>query len=573
MVEILKAKLSEDASFYAFTFTWLHHVVRLAHGKVVWDCIPGYWCVVRAFLNRILHHSDILRTSQRARDCVVLVIQHAAVSGCAGFLARAVLRTTNLYDKEEVNFTIDMMDVWLQFANGSRVVEGNDGYDGRSKEYRPGEPPSSQSASMSTPLPQTFFSEDLYSAIQSMTNYPHFQVLLKLMTFVYMHAGRFYGDARRRLLDIFLEPDTFFSLFLHWHAEVRRVFIYFLVFRLQRDGQSPLDPKCHYSEGTKVDSPSHNVGACSLSPPSTWSSSPRNGRMSSTLSASMNTSVSPTPLRNVPHHLPNLDDEDDICSDQGVEEGEESDGEVSLDEEEGSATAEDIGRNIKEELQVAGEGDGDEAQINGSERPDRLLEVSVEEIPSDDLLVEARTTDADTNSSKSRSSIGRQTQETQTDKAQDHPAPPLAKSIVTLESDKTLLVSPQNENCNGSPRSHFLQRLRESLENLFLGPTKMSDEDIADTTPAGTSKKSLVRRENLTEDDPAFESCALVVSYLTAEEWRVDLSYSQRLCKLLSQLQSQLKDANLAYFPSHLSTYAPAALEELVRTNSPTKSA
>jgi len=91
--------------------------------------------------------------------------------------------------------------------------------------------------SMSHPFPAVYCTPLLISAISILLHQEHFQVLLKTLTFLYMHTGHFYGRHRQELFDVLLSDTLFPKLFLHWCTEIRRVFHCILIYRLARDGR------------------------------------------------------------------------------------------------------------------------------------------------------------------------------------------------------------------------------------------------------------------------------------------------------------------------------------------------
>ena len=93
--------------------------------------------------------------------------------------------------------------------------------------------------SMSFPFPPSYCTPLLIQALSILLAQEHFQVLLKTLTFIYMHTGHFLGEERVQLASALLAPSTFPRLYFHWCAEIRRVFHSILIYRLQRDGRMP----------------------------------------------------------------------------------------------------------------------------------------------------------------------------------------------------------------------------------------------------------------------------------------------------------------------------------------------
>ena len=91
--------------------------------------------------------------------------------------------------------------------------------------------------SMSHPFPAVYCTPLCISAVSILLHQEHFQVLLKTLTFLYMHTGHYYGRHRQELFDVLLSDSLFPKLFLHWCTEIRRVFHCILIYRLARDGR------------------------------------------------------------------------------------------------------------------------------------------------------------------------------------------------------------------------------------------------------------------------------------------------------------------------------------------------
>jgi hypothetical protein len=91
---------------------------------------------------------------------------------------------------------------------------------------------------MNSVLPPNFNFPVVLKAFSLLLRQEQFQVLLKTLTFLYMHLGHFYGEQRIILLDqLILNKQLFPRLFLHWCAEIRRLFYYILLYRVMRDGR------------------------------------------------------------------------------------------------------------------------------------------------------------------------------------------------------------------------------------------------------------------------------------------------------------------------------------------------
>ena len=217
-------------------------------------------------------------------SCQTYILNNpASRAACLGWLTEVELRHTAVRDKRGVEKTLDALDQWytlfLQPEVGRKMAISIDG--AFAHHHAPHYPrlshhlPSPLTAqhslpwlssspttflaqqrercmrarvlqrqavanpSMSYPFPPSYCTPLLITALSILLAQEHFQVLLKTLTFIYMHTGHFTADDRTQLAAALLAPPTFPRLFFHWCAEIRRVFHSILVYRLLRDGRMP----------------------------------------------------------------------------------------------------------------------------------------------------------------------------------------------------------------------------------------------------------------------------------------------------------------------------------------------
>lgn len=85
-------------------------------------------------------------------------------------------------------------------------------------------------------LPSNFCFDLLIDALDILLDSEHFQILCKTLWFIYRNCGRFRHNHRIRLLSQTLLQKYVLKLLLHWSPEVRQLFIYIIVFQVDRSG-------------------------------------------------------------------------------------------------------------------------------------------------------------------------------------------------------------------------------------------------------------------------------------------------------------------------------------------------
>eukprot|EP00471_Norrisiella_sphaerica_P002767 CAMPEP_0184493460 /NCGR_PEP_ID=MMETSP0113_2-20130426/26059_1 /TAXON_ID=91329 /ORGANISM="Norrisiella sphaerica, Strain BC52" /LENGTH=621 /DNA_ID=CAMNT_0026878719 /DNA_START=147 /DNA_END=2012 /DNA_ORIENTATION=- len=199
----VKLKLSQPENFFRFVSFIICHVCKVAVGEIRFGLVPGYWTLVRSVLERVsdLKASDY---SEPIIQCITDLLQNKKLL-C--FFSQTLLHSTDSLNPNEVDISLNLLDEWF-------LVVAPD---------------------MADPLPGNMCFETLFDALSILLQSNHYQVLLKALTFMYMHSGRVYGKVRTKLCSLFLEKH-FRSLFLHWHPEVRLMFHRILIYRLNRLG-------------------------------------------------------------------------------------------------------------------------------------------------------------------------------------------------------------------------------------------------------------------------------------------------------------------------------------------------
>jgi len=199
----VKVKLSRPENFFPFVSFIVCHVCKISVGQIHFGLVPGYWTLVTAVLERVSRRKAAAYTHTMAQ-CIADLLQNRSL---LAFFAQALLLTTDAFDCASVDKSLNLLDEWFLIV----------------------------APDMADPLPGNMCFDTLFDALNILLQSNHFQVLLKTLTFIYMHVGRVYGALRAKLCGLLLEKH-FSALFLHWNPEVRLMFHRILVFRLNRLG-------------------------------------------------------------------------------------------------------------------------------------------------------------------------------------------------------------------------------------------------------------------------------------------------------------------------------------------------
>ena len=221
------------------------------------------------------HERELLLRQQRAeavndvRNLVLCNLNCRNV--CLTWFVELAIRHTSLYDNKGVEKNLDTLDAWFNahlepqlnhrthsLNNSARISPVNrkqitsrsfwlaefgsqlfyQQMSERSSYGRLLESLTALNGTMANSFPAGFCTSTLIRALSLLLHQEHFQLLLKALTFVYMHSGHLYGPERQEWLDeLVFHPLLFPKLFLHWCSEVRRVFMYIILYRICRDGR------------------------------------------------------------------------------------------------------------------------------------------------------------------------------------------------------------------------------------------------------------------------------------------------------------------------------------------------
>eukprot|EP00475_Leptophrys_vorax_P023116 TRINITY_DN3151_c0_g1_i1.p1 TRINITY_DN3151_c0_g1~~TRINITY_DN3151_c0_g1_i1.p1 ORF type:complete len:704 (-),score=170.25 TRINITY_DN3151_c0_g1_i1:151-2262(-) len=207
-VQNLKHRFMDPAEEYNFLFVsmFVNFVIQQAHGEILWILIPG-------FSNMI--ESVICATAKRGLPDYSTLVERSLqdlsrIPGALNIITEVVIKSTHGNSPAQINVMLNLID--NLFMRGS-----------------------SPEHNLAAPLPDFFDSTVLLEATSILLDGEHFQVLSKVIWFVYRNANRFEIKTRKNLMELML--NKFFSkLFLHWCTEVRQFFHYLILFRLKRVG-------------------------------------------------------------------------------------------------------------------------------------------------------------------------------------------------------------------------------------------------------------------------------------------------------------------------------------------------
>ncbi|CAK4085914.1 unnamed protein product [Aphanomyces euteiches] len=225
LVAIFVSTFHEDSSSWA---------KALNHGAMLWHCIPGYFVLVRAFVAifaKVCMRRKKRETLNKEADIVVDpwfpyweshelepiydgltdVLSHGPL---LNVFVQMILESTNMYDPQSVDYSFNILQNVFECAaevNGPNHPREN---------------------SVRGHLPLSFDVAYYLEALRKALTSSHFQIILKVLAFLYATADLLESKRRQKLLSGVVLHEYFFELFLHWNEEVRRMFCHLLVYKL-----------------------------------------------------------------------------------------------------------------------------------------------------------------------------------------------------------------------------------------------------------------------------------------------------------------------------------------------------
>ncbi|RHZ24888.1 hypothetical protein DYB37_010820, partial [Aphanomyces astaci] len=197
-----------------------------------WHVVPGYFVCVRAFLG-VFRKVCLRRKSRRhvitkGADVVLNpwfpYWTAAELEPVYDGLGDVILENTNMYDPQSVDYAFNVLQNVFETAASTHDRPRPSG------DHPPPPPPRGT-------LPMELDLEYFLLALRQALTSSHFQILLKVLAFVYATADLFESKRRQKLLAGVMLHEHFFPLFLHWNEEsmadqVRRMFGHLVVHKL-----------------------------------------------------------------------------------------------------------------------------------------------------------------------------------------------------------------------------------------------------------------------------------------------------------------------------------------------------
>lgn len=228
----VKQYLADGELFFYFATVYCQHIKDVAQPgiEIPWSQLPGYSLIMRTSM-LILKEAcwrqwwDMLMPEDRPENstphledtsCFHLTLRGVkSVMENASILlinpdlmdpfVLALYEGTNLYEPRSVGLTLHHLGVW-----SSAIATPS--YDGTME------------------VPASFSGAALVLGFKPILRTENFDTLKKALLFLYNSLDLFVGELRQRILKVLLTRH--YSLFLHWHAEVRSYYHHILVYKI-----------------------------------------------------------------------------------------------------------------------------------------------------------------------------------------------------------------------------------------------------------------------------------------------------------------------------------------------------
>jgi hypothetical protein len=187
-------------AYFRFIDRFAQHVkTQFVRTNIPWHAIPGY---------RVILHTFLLELKQRPTSAYPEALVKASCSllsyrNLISAFVKIVFSKTNIYDYQSVVETLGLVDIWLD----TLFIQGH---------------------SLPHSFDFSFFTEGLLTVLRD----EHSVSLAKGLLLIYRQFHQLTHAVREAVVHKFLIKENFFRFFFHWHSEVRRVFLYMLVFRI-----------------------------------------------------------------------------------------------------------------------------------------------------------------------------------------------------------------------------------------------------------------------------------------------------------------------------------------------------
>uniref|UniRef100_K3WTU2 Uncharacterized protein n=1 Tax=Globisporangium ultimum (strain ATCC 200006 / CBS 805.95 / DAOM BR144) TaxID=431595 RepID=K3WTU2_GLOUD len=263
-------KLSHDGEFFAvFMGYYTQHAETCSVGEMIWSALPGYsllirvsllllkeaswgkWLYIRDTSNSVVSsmleppssNDDMktlfeLKSIRNIKTVLETVAQLLHNKELLESCTLAMYECTNVFHARSVASTLSRFEEWFN-ATASLV--------------------SNETAQLVHRLPPTFSGQSFAIGIRVMLASESFEILNRVLQFLYNQMDYFDGDLRQNILKVLVQRHMF--LFLHWNVDVRSNYHHLLVYKIIRVNRYFLDsPIDHLLIGRYAVSPLDSNG-------------------------------------------------------------------------------------------------------------------------------------------------------------------------------------------------------------------------------------------------------------------------------------------------------------------------
>ncbi|EAR90403.2 hypothetical protein TTHERM_00112530 (macronuclear) [Tetrahymena thermophila SB210] len=187
-------------AFFFFLTEWLQYVNKTVVVKdhVPWQDLPGYLTLLRAFLIE-LKSRDILQYPEALKLASQSILNNERL---LNILITLIYNKTNVYDSNKTVQTFDLINSWMQF-----LIQNNKN------------------------IPTVFDFSFFLKGIRTVLDQDHSICLARVIWVIYNNFTLFPPDFQKEICE-YLFSNLFFRLFMHWSYNVRMIFQYFLIYRI-----------------------------------------------------------------------------------------------------------------------------------------------------------------------------------------------------------------------------------------------------------------------------------------------------------------------------------------------------
>eukprot|EP01096_Ripella_sp_DP13-Kostka_P013372 TRINITY_DN5804_c0_g1_i1.p1 TRINITY_DN5804_c0_g1~~TRINITY_DN5804_c0_g1_i1.p1 ORF type:complete len:558 (+),score=250.48 TRINITY_DN5804_c0_g1_i1:231-1904(+) len=164
-----------------------------------WNLVPGYYQLIYPMLIEI--YNEAPRLNKRSLRLVRALLPNMRL---LKLFLELILRKTNLYDVQTTAHSIKLMTDWIVYVKVIHKIAH---------------------------LPDFLDYNVLIESVRLLLSSDHYTILTSTLHFLYRTLHLFPRPQREAIIALLL--TSFFSLFLHWNDDVRMLFSFILVFKIQ----------------------------------------------------------------------------------------------------------------------------------------------------------------------------------------------------------------------------------------------------------------------------------------------------------------------------------------------------